>query len=154
MKEQIAKLLKLDPNAADDVIVDAIKALVEKEASALAEVQNRANELKAKTTEAAELKNRAEAAEAKVQATETARIKAETDTKVTAELAKYPDLANRAEAEQMLRADFDKGAAFLASLKIPSKVPGKNPDTEDLANRQKEGQLIGYDRVAASLRKD
>ena len=152
MKEQIAKILKLDPNAADDVIVEAVKALVGKEAAAQADVQNRANELKVKTDEAAALKNRAEAAEAKVQATETARVKAETDAKVTAELAKYPDLANRAEAEGMLRADFDKGAAFLASLKLPAKVPGKSPDLENRAGEETT-KPTGLARVIAAIKK-
>ena len=77
MKEQIAKLLKLDPAASDDVIVEAVRALVGKEASAQADAMNRANELAAQKAEAASLKNRAEAAEAKVQEHETAKIKAD-----------------------------------------------------------------------------
>lgn len=152
MKEQIAKLLKLDPAAADDVIVETVRVLVGKEASAQADVQNRANELKAKTDEAAALKNRAEAAEAKVQATETARIKAETDAKVTAELAKYPDLPNRAQAEDLLRADFAKGSAFLASLKLPGKVPGKTPDLNNRAGEE-DNKPTGLARVIAAIKK-
>jgi phage I-like protein len=151
MKEQIAKLLKLDPAADDDVIVEAVRALVEKEASAQAEVQNRANELAAKTTEAAELKNRAETAETELGTMKTAQAKAEADAKVAAELAKYPDLPNRSQAEEILRADFDKGSAFLASLKITTKVPGQNPD---LANREEnKTELRGIARVAAAVKK-
>ena len=152
MKEQIAKHLKLDPAAADDVIVEAIRALVDKEASAQAEVQNRANELAAKTTEADELKNRAEAAEAKVQEYEAAKVKSETDAKVNSELAKYPDLPNRAQAEDLLRADFAKGSAFLASLKLPGKVPGKTPDLNNRAGEE-DNKPTGLARVIASFTK-
>lgn len=152
MKEQIAKLLKLDPAAADDVIVEAVRALVDKEAAAQVDVQIRANELEAKTAEAASLKNRAEAAETELGTMKTAQAKAETDAKVTAELGKYPDLPNRAQAEGMLRADFDKGAAFLASLKIPGKVAGKIPDIENRAGEE-TNKPTGLARVIAAIKK-
>ena len=152
MKEQIAKLLKLDPAAADDVIVEAVRALVGKEASAQADAMNRANELAAQKTEAASLKNRAETAETELSTLKTERTKAETDAKVTAELGKYPDLPNRAQAEDILRADFAKGSAFLASLKLPGKVPGKTPDLENRAGEE-DNKPTGLARVIAAIHK-
>lgn len=144
MKEQIATLLKLDPNASDEVIVNAVRVLVEQKEEAEEKLEEKAEEVTA-------LENRAATAEAKIKEHEAALQKAELDAKIKAELEKYPDLENREAAEGMLRADFEKGSAFLSSLKIAGKVPGKKPE-DDLENREGKDKLFGLARVVANFK--
>lgn len=130
--EQIAAVLGCEPT--EEAVLAAIKPLKE-----LADVANRAKSEEAEAARKAELdalKNRAEKAEGALAAI---KAQAEADAitaKVNAELAKYPDLPNRAEAEGILRKDFELGAKFLAGLPkpAPAAVPGKVP--EDLNNRE------------------
>lgn len=146
MKEQIANLLKLDPNAADEVIVDAVAAVIEKNAALEAEAEE-----KAAADE--EMKNRAEAAEAKLAEVEAAKAKADEDAKVSAELDKYPDLENREAAGEMLRSNFDKGAAFLATLTFAKKVHGKSPEDEIENRKPVESEPFGIGRIAIAFKK-
>ena len=153
MKEQIANLLKLDPNAADEVIVDAVAAVIEKNA-ALEEAADKAKaEAEEKAAADEEMKNRAEAAEAKLAEVEAAKAKADEDAKVSAELDKYPDLENREAAGEMLRSNFDKGAAFLATLTFAKKVHGKSPEDEIENRKPVESEPFGIRRIAIAFKK-
>ena len=153
--EAIAKALNCEPT--EEAILAAIAALKKSEPSE-EEMANRAKaESDAESARKAELdglKNRAEKAESELEAI---RRKVEEDginARVAAELAKYPDLPNRAAAEDILRADFAKGSAFLASMPVPEKVPGKNPGEEDLNNREDgNDQPCGVDRIRKHITK-
>ena len=145
--DKIAAKLNCEPN--EEAILAAISALQSKQD----EMANSVKDLDA-------LKNRAETAEASL-----ATIQAEKDAvdakvredaltvRVAAELAKYPALANRAAAEEMLRKDFDGTAALLAAIPAAAHiVPGKSP--EDLKNSTtEEPELHGLARVAAAFKK-
>lgn len=136
--ENIAKALNCEPT--EESILAAIAALKPVEPSK-EDMENRAKvEAEAETARKAELeglKNRAEKAEAELDAVQKKITEDAINARVAAELAKYPDLPNRAEAEGILRKDFELGAKFLAGLpkgeKPAAVVPGHTP--EELANR-------------------
>lgn len=138
--EQIAQALGCE--ATEEAVLAAIeplKAAAELANRAAAEAAAQAEEARKAEMEA--LKNRAEAAEKALADMKAAQEQAAFDAKVSAELAKYPDLPNRAEAEAVLRKDFELGAKFLAGLPKPAapaanSVPGQVP--EDLSNREKK----------------
>lgn len=149
--ERIAQ--ELGCEATEDAVLAAIKPL--KDAADLA---NRAASEEAETARKAEfdaLKNRAETAEAELSKIQAKVEEDAINARVAAELAKYPDLPNRAEAEAILRKDFELGSKFLAGLPAPAAAPAPGMKPEDLANRAKadEPELHGIARVAASFKK-
>lgn len=127
--ESIAKALNCEPT--EEAILAAIASL-KGAGEEMKNAQTAADE--ARKVELAALTNRAETAEA-----DAAKVKGEMEAvqkkitedamnaRVAAELAKYPTLANRAEAEAVLRLDFDKGAALLAVMPN-ALVNGKSPE--------------------------
>lgn len=159
---------------ADAARAEAKAAIAAKEAAetkAAEDLANRAAEAEKSEAEKAELKTAKEAAEsqlgdlknrvAELEGQIAEKDKSLFDAKVAAELDKYPDLKNRAEAEAVLRADFAAGCKFLASLPAPAKATatarpfGGNP--EDLANRagdpdETRGEATGCDRVVKALK--
>lgn len=127
--EKINSALGIAKDATEDAAVAAIEQL--KTAKAASD----------KNADA--LKNRAEKAENEAKELRDAKAKAELGANITAELAKYPNLPNREAAETLLRANFDAGKAFLATLpntpakSTPSANAGKAPN-EALGNRTNE----------------
>ena len=132
MKEKLARALGLAMDVSEDAVMQAVFALQ----SAKADGERKAAEV---SKALSDLKNRVEEQDKELTALREEKAKAELDAKVTAELAKYPSLANREAAETLLRANFDAGAAFLATIPAPSKAQenakGMKPG-EGLANRE------------------
>lgn len=166
-----AEKANADAEAARAEAKAAVAAKEAAEAKAAEDLANRAAETEKAEAEKAELKTAKEAAEsqigdlknrvAELEGQIAERDKSLFDAKVKAELDKYPDLKNRAEAEAVLRSDFAAGCKFLATLPAPAKAPdparpfGANP--EDLANRagdgdETSGEAVGCDRIVKALK--
>lgn len=143
MHEKLNEALGLAKEASEESALEAVNALKEENAEAMEAV-----------SKLRELKNRIEEQDAELQELRDAKAKAELDANVAAELAKYPNLPNREAAETLLRANFDAGNAFLATMpntpakSAPAANAGKGANPEDGASlKNREGQETPSERL-------
>lgn len=140
MDEKLTAALGLEKDATVDAAVAAIDAI--KSGKTASEAKTAELE-----TQKTELANRVSAQDAELKTLREAKAKAELDANVAAELAKYPNLPNREAAETLLRANFDAGKAFLATMpnttakSAPAANAGKGANPEDGASlKNREGE--------------
>lgn len=133
--ERIAQILGCE--ATEDAIVAALEPMKNSVAEADAKAEAAGAIAQAAEAAKAESDAKAEAAIAELEAekaktaeAEAEKAAADKEAAVQAEVAKHPDLENAEAVADILRLDFDKGVAFLASLP-KAMVNGKPPEEND-----------------------